>query len=61
MLRWGYVASGAAITDKLVQALKEQTERDVRVRLGPEKWARAYAAGRSASIDALIKDIDRAV
>jgi predicted ATPase/DNA-binding XRE family transcriptional regulator len=53
--------TGAAITDKLVQALKERTERDVRVRLGPEKWARAYAAGRSASIDALIKDIDRAV
>jgi predicted ATPase/DNA-binding XRE family transcriptional regulator len=53
--------TGAAIVHKSVQELKERTERDVRVRLGAEKWARAYAAGRNASIDALIKDIDRAV
>ena len=53
--------TGAAIADKSVEALRERTERDARVRLGPEKWATAYAAGRSASIDALIKDIDRAV
>jgi hypothetical protein len=53
--------TGAAITDKSVQELRERTERDVRGRLGQEKWARAYAAGRNASIDALIKDIDRAV
>jgi predicted ATPase len=53
--------TGAATLDNQVQALKERTERDARARLGPEKWARAYAAGRHASIDALIKDIDRAV
>jgi hypothetical protein len=35
-------------------------ERDVRARLGPDRWARAYATGRSASIDALLKDIDEA-
>ena len=53
--------TGAAIVDKSVQQLNERTERDARARLGPEKWARAYAAGRNASIDALIKDIDRVV
>lgn len=52
--------TGAAIVDKSVQQLNERTERDARVRLGPEKWASAYATGRSASIDELIKDIDRA-
>ena len=53
--------SGAAIVDKPLQELKDSTERGARGRLGPEKWASAYAAGRSASIDALIKDIDRAL
>src|SRR5262249_37402049 len=53
--------TGAAIVDRAVEELKDRTERDVRVRLGPEKWARAYAAGRNESIDALIKDIDRAI
>ena len=33
-------------------------EREVRARLGPEQWARAYAAGRMMSIDALLKDIE---
>jgi predicted ATPase len=53
--------SGAAIVDKPLQELKDSTERGARGRLGPAKWASAYAAGRSASIDALIKDIDRAL
>jgi predicted ATPase/DNA-binding XRE family transcriptional regulator len=53
--------TGAAIVDKPLQALKDSTERAARGRLGPEKWASAYAAGRNASIDALIKDIDRAL
>src|SRR5262249_5483005 len=53
--------TGAAIADRSVQTLKDRTEEEVRVRLGPEKWARAYAAGRNASIDALINDIDRAL
>jgi predicted ATPase/transcriptional regulator with XRE-family HTH domain len=33
-------------------------EREVRARLGPDRWARAYAAGRRMSIDALLKDIE---
>ena len=51
--------SRKSAVDKSVHALREQTERDVRARLGPDRWARAYAAGRRASIDALLKDIDR--
>jgi len=53
--------TGASAVDKSVHALREQTEREVRARLGPDRWARAYAAGRRASIDALLKDIDRVV
>ncbi len=52
--------TGAAVVDKRVQALGEQAEREVRARLGPDRWAQAYAAGRRASIDSLLKDIDRA-
>jgi tetratricopeptide (TPR) repeat protein len=36
-------------------------EREVRARLGPDRWAAAYAAGRQTSIDSLLKDIDRVV
>jgi predicted ATPase/DNA-binding XRE family transcriptional regulator len=50
--------TGATVVDKWVQALGEQAERKVRARLGPDRWARAYAAGRVTSIDSLIKDID---
>ena len=51
--------TGATIVDKWVHELGEQAEREVRVRLGPDRWARAYAAGRVTSIDSLIEDIDR--
>jgi tetratricopeptide (TPR) repeat protein len=34
-------------------------EREVRARLGPERWAAAYAAGRQMSVESLLKDIDR--
>ena len=51
--------TGATVADKSVHDLNEQSEREVRARLGPGRWARAYAAGRSASIDSLLKDIDR--
>jgi predicted ATPase/DNA-binding XRE family transcriptional regulator len=34
-------------------------ERDVRARLGPNRWAAAYAAGRQTSFDLLLNDIDR--
>ncbi|MET0793558.1 MAG: hypothetical protein ABW061_18705 [Polyangiaceae bacterium] len=50
--------TGATVVDKWVHALGEQTEREVRARLGPDRWARAYAAGRVTSIDSLIKDAD---
>jgi tetratricopeptide (TPR) repeat protein len=36
-------------------------EREMRARLGPDRWAAAYAAGRQTSIDSLLKDIDRLV
>jgi predicted ATPase/DNA-binding XRE family transcriptional regulator len=51
--------TGASAVDKSVHDLREQAEREVRARLGPDRWARAYAAGRRTSIDALLKDIDR--
>jgi hypothetical protein len=50
--------TGAAVVDKAVHDLTEQAEREVRARLGPDRWARAYEAGRRASIDSLMKDID---
>jgi predicted ATPase/DNA-binding XRE family transcriptional regulator len=50
--------TGARVVDRSVDDLKEQVEDEVRARLGPDRWARAYAAGRVTSIDSLIKDID---
>jgi ATP/maltotriose-dependent transcriptional regulator MalT len=50
--------TGAAVGEKSVDDLKNETERAVRARLGLRRWARAYAAGRQMSIDALLKDID---
>jgi predicted ATPase/DNA-binding XRE family transcriptional regulator len=52
--------TGAILVDPLMRDLCAQTERDARARLGPDRWAQAYAAGRNTSIDALIHDIDRA-
>jgi ATP/maltotriose-dependent transcriptional regulator MalT len=51
--------TGARFADESVRDLREATERGARARLGPERWARAYAAGREASIDSLLNDIDR--
>ena len=53
--------TGAAVVDKPLDALRDQTEREVRARLGPDRWERACAAGRTTSIDALIADIDQAL
>ena len=53
--------TGATVVDKWLQALGEQAEREVRARLGPDRWAQAYAAGRETSIDSLLKDIDTAL
>jgi predicted ATPase/DNA-binding XRE family transcriptional regulator len=52
--------TGASAVDKTVRELRERTERDVRERLGSDRWAQAYAAGRRASIDSLLGDIDGA-
>lgn len=52
--------TGAKVVVKPVQDLREQVERDARTRLGPDRWARAYGAGRHTSIDSLLKDIDSA-
>jgi len=52
--------TGASAVDKSVRELRERTERDVRERLGSDRWARAYAAGRRVSVDSLLKDIDSA-
>jgi predicted ATPase/DNA-binding XRE family transcriptional regulator len=50
--------TGAKIVLKPAHDLSEQVERDVRERLGPDRWAAAYAAGRKTSIDTLLNDID---
>ena len=50
--------TGATIADNVVHDLQEQAERDARTRLGPDRWAVAYAAGRKTSIDGLLNDID---
>ena len=53
--------TGVTIVLKLVHDLREQAERDARTRLGPDRWDRAYAAGRKTSLDALLEDIERAL
>jgi predicted ATPase/DNA-binding XRE family transcriptional regulator len=50
--------TGARISDRAVQSVREQAERKARERLGPDRWGRSYAAGRAVSIDSLIMDID---
>jgi tetratricopeptide (TPR) repeat protein len=50
--------SGATVAEKSVDELEEQAQRTARARLGPDRWAAAYAAGRKTSIDALLNDID---
>src|SRR5262249_4929715 len=51
--------AGATVVLKLVNDLQEEAERGGRARLGPDRWDRAYAAGRKASIEAVMEDIDR--
>jgi predicted ATPase/DNA-binding XRE family transcriptional regulator len=52
--------AGITVEDPAVYDLQDQTEREVRTRLGPDRWARAYATGRRSSIDAMLKDLDAA-
>ncbi len=51
--------TGAAVVDNSRGDLVEEADREVRARLGPDRWNRAYATGREASIDSLLDDIDR--
>lgn len=51
--------TGVTVADKSVQDLRERAEREARTRLGPDRWAAAYAEGRRSRIDAVLKDIDR--
>jgi predicted ATPase len=51
---------GASVANPSVQQLRDTIEAEARAQLGPSRWARAYAAGRTASIDALLRDIDNA-
>ncbi len=53
--------TGATAVDPLVHDLCTRTERDASARLGSDRWAHAYAAGRRTSIDGLLKDIDKAI
>jgi tetratricopeptide (TPR) repeat protein len=51
--------TGVTVVDPSVRDLRDRAEREARARLGTDRWALAYAAGRGASIDSLMKDIDR--
>jgi predicted ATPase/DNA-binding XRE family transcriptional regulator len=53
--------TGARVVDGLANELQERSERDARARLGAERWALAYAAGRRSSIDTLLREIDAAL
>jgi tetratricopeptide (TPR) repeat protein len=52
--------AGAPVLDRTVQEIMSRAERDVREHLGPARFGLAYAIGKSASIDMLLKDIDSA-
>ena len=52
--------SGIRSVDPMGQQLWSRARLDAQARLGPEKWARGYEAGRRSSIDLLLKEINRA-
>jgi len=53
--------AGCSLVDPLMRDVGKRTERDARSHLGAQRWARAYDVGRKSSIDAMLKDIDRAL
>jgi predicted ATPase/transcriptional regulator with XRE-family HTH domain len=53
--------TGTTVSDKSVRDLRDGAEEQARTRLTAERWSRAYAAGRSASIDSLLHDIESAL
>jgi hypothetical protein len=52
--------TGVTVVDKSVKDLQDQAE-EARSRLGPGRWALEYAAGRRASIESVLQDIDCAL
>ena len=50
--------TGAKVVVQVIHDLGDRAERDARAQLGAERYASAFAAGRAASIDSLLKDID---
>lgn len=55
------VRTGAAVVDNSVRDLQGRVEQEVRARLGTDRWAEAYAAGRRTSMDSLLKEVDSAL
>ena len=52
--------TGLTYFDNSVSDVLNKCERGAPARLGAEQWAKAYASGRSASVDSLLNDIDTA-
>ena len=52
--------SGPMFLDHAVADLRARVEREARARLGDARFAAAFAAGSTCSIDELLHDIDRA-
>jgi hypothetical protein len=50
--------TGARVVVKVIQDIGDRAEQEARAQLGPDTFATAFTAGRTASIDALLKDID---
>jgi hypothetical protein len=52
------LTGATARLSKSIDDLQEAARREGSACPGPDRWARAYAAGRTASIDSLMHDID---
>ena len=52
--------AGTTVSSNSVRELRDRVEQQAQARLGSIKWARAYATGRTASIDSLLDDIENA-
>jgi hypothetical protein len=52
--------TGPTFLDHAVHDLRARIGADARAHLGADRFAEAFAAGRTCSIDALLEDIDRA-
>ena len=51
--------TGSTVVDPTMRDVREETERAGRARLGPDRWAEAFAAGRKSSLAALLADINQ--